>query len=50
MEKVRHLLNDCNSKESNTQNCSFKRASRPFYKAFLAVALLVALPANLSSG
>ena len=49
MEKVRHLLNDCNSKESNTLNCSFKRASRPFYKAFLAVALLVALPAMFTS-
>ena len=49
MVNVRHLLNDCNSKDSNTLNCSFKRASRPFYKAFLAVALLVALPAMFTS-
>lgn len=49
MEKVRHQLRECNLQKSNTLNCSFKRASRPFYKAFLAVALLIALPAMFAS-
>ena len=49
MEKVRHQLRECNLQKSNTLNCSFKRASRPLYKVFLAVALLIALPAMFAS-